>query len=171
MTSSKVAISSWLVCFRVSISTIPRSDSLAVSVDARWSASAFFFKSSFVRSVTWRWAWAASVEWAIPSASTIWLFQSGMVFTMVVWIFSTIRVSLFCTRRICGAVCREMVLVSSRSCSFFSKRLHLLSRSLASCASSGSPLTAAFASRSFNFPSRTSCSFCFPARMYMVSSL
>ena len=35
-----------------------------------------------------------------PRASTIWLFQRGMVFTIVVWIFSTILVSLFWIRRI-----------------------------------------------------------------------
>ena len=34
---------------------------------------------------------AASASFAMPSASTIWLFHRGMVFTMVVWIFSTQR--------------------------------------------------------------------------------
>ena len=150
---------------------MPLSDSFAVSTDARWRVSAFFFKSSLVRSVTCRCACAASVECAIPRARTIWLFQRGMVFTMVVWIFSIMVVSLFWIIRICGAVCMEMVLVSSRSWSFFSKRSHLFSRSLAACASSGSPLAAAFWWSSLSFPSRTSWSFFLPARMYMESSL
>ena len=34
---------------------------------------------------------------------------------MVDWIFSAMTVSLVCTIRICGAVCIETVLVSSRS--------------------------------------------------------
>ena len=32
-------------------------------------------------------------EFASPSASTIWLFHSGMVFTSVVWIFSIMSIS------------------------------------------------------------------------------
>ena len=46
---------------------MPLSDSFAVSTDARWRVSAFFFKSSLVRSVTCRCACAASVETAKES--------------------------------------------------------------------------------------------------------
>ena len=77
---------------------------------------------SFVMSVTARCAAAACVLCSTPSAMTIWLFHSGIVFTSVDCIFSAITVSLPCTSRICGAVCKATVRVSSRSCSFFSKR-------------------------------------------------
>ena len=51
----------------------------------------------------------------MPSASTIWLFHTGMVFTIVDWIFSTITVSEDWIRRIWGAIWMEMLRVSSRS--------------------------------------------------------
>ena len=86
--------------------------------------SAFFFSRVFVISVTCRWASIAFCAWLKPSARTIWLFHSGMVLTREVWIFSDISVSLFWIIRICGAICRQMTRVSSRSCSFFSKRWH-----------------------------------------------
>ncbi len=66
-------------------------------------------------SVTSFCALAASLEWFRPIAITIWLFQRGMVFTRVDWIFSDMAVSLLWMRRIWGAICMEMVLVSSRS--------------------------------------------------------
>ena len=171
MTSSKVAISDSLVAFKVSISTIPRSDSLAVSTVAIFSFSAFLRRSSLVISLTSLWAAAACAECSTPRASTIWLFQSGIVLTSVDWIFSAIIVSFPCTRRICGAVCMAIVLVSSRSCSFFSKRSHLESRSFAACASSASPLAIALFFSSCSSPFLVSASFCFPASTYMANSL
>ena len=66
-------------------------------------------------SVTSFWALAASVEWLKPMAMTIWLFHRGIVFTRVDCIFSDMAVSLFWISLICGAICMEMVLVSSRS--------------------------------------------------------
>ena len=53
--------------------------------------------------------------WCSVRAMTIWLFQSGMVFTMEERIFSAMTESLDCIMRICGAICMEMVRVSSRS--------------------------------------------------------
>ena len=47
------------IAFRVSMSTIPRSDSLAVSMVAILRVWAFLRSSSFVISVTSRWAFAA----------------------------------------------------------------------------------------------------------------
>ena len=70
-------------------------------------------------------------EWCSVSASTIWLFQRGMVLTMEERIFSLMTASLDCIMRICGAICTEIMRVSSRSCSFFSKRPIMLARSLA----------------------------------------
>ena len=57
----------------------------------------------------------------MPSVRTIWFFHSGMVLRTEVWIFSTSAVSLFWIMRICGAVCSEIMRVSSRSWSFFFK--------------------------------------------------
>src|SRR5699024_8904633 len=102
---------------------------------------------SFVMSVTSRWAWAAWAECSTPRASTIWLFQRGTVLTMVDCIFSTIWVSLFWTRRIWGAVWMAIILVSSRSWTFFSNRSHMDSRSLAAWMSSASPVALAFCTR------------------------
>ena len=73
----------WLVWRRVSMSTMPRSLSLAVSMVLIFSFSAFFRSRSFVRLETSRWAFTACSEWASPRASTIWLFHRGMVFTRV----------------------------------------------------------------------------------------
>ena len=66
-------------------------------------------------SVTARSACIACWLWAMPSASTIWFFHSGIVFTMVVWIFSAIIVSLDWIRRICGPIWMDTLRVSSRS--------------------------------------------------------
>ena len=85
-----VSISIWLVCESVSISTMPRSASRATPVVAVLSFSAFLRKSSLVISETARCASSADCVWCMPSASTIWLFHSGMVFTIDVWIFSAI---------------------------------------------------------------------------------
>ena len=147
------------------MSTIPLSVSRAVSIVAIFSFCAFFFNSSLVISVTSLWAAAACAECSTPRASSIWLFHKGMVLTIVDCIFSAIRVSLLCTRRIWGAVWMAMVLVSSRSWIFFSNRIQRDSRSFAACASSGRPLACAFSISSFNFPSRISPSFFFPARI------
>ena len=49
----------------------------------------------------------------------------GMVFTREDWIFSTMRVSLFCSIRVWGPIWMDTIRVSSRSWSFFSKRLHI----------------------------------------------
>ena len=114
------------MAFRVSISTMPRSLSLAISTLPVFSISEFFFSRSLVKSVTSRWAFMACWEWDMPRASTIWLFHRGMVFTMLVWIFSTMRVSLFWIMRIWGDIWMEIILVSSRSWIFFSKRVHML---------------------------------------------
>ena len=76
-------MSDWFVWRSVSMSTMPRSDSRAVSMVLIFSFSAFLRSNSFVISVTSRCARTASAECATPSANTIWLFQSGMVFTMV----------------------------------------------------------------------------------------
>ena len=164
-------MSDWFVYFNVSMSTMPRSDSFAVSTVAIFSMSAFFCSSWFVISVTLRCASIAFCESAMPSEITIWFFHSGIVFMMEVWIFSIIRLSLFWIMRICGAVWREMTRVSSRSCSFFSKRMHLFSKSFAACASSGRPDFSAFSRRAFSSVFRASASFCLPARIYIVSSL
>ena len=153
------------------MSTMPRSDSFAVSTEAICSISAFFCSSAFVMSVTCRWASMARREFSMPSVSTIWFFHSGMVLSTEVWIFSTSAVSLFWIMRICGAVCSEIMRVSSRSWSFFSNRTHLFSKSLAACASSGRFEASAFARRSCSVVLRASASFCLPARIYMVSSL
>ena len=61
------------------VNTIPRSDSLAVSTVAIFSFSAFLRRSSLVISLTSLWAAAACAECSTPRASTIWLFQSGIV--------------------------------------------------------------------------------------------
>lgn len=66
---------------------------------------------------------------------------------------------------------KDAMLVSSRSYSFFSNRLQRSSRSLAACASSAFPVICALFCRSRSSVERTSSSFFFPARMYMVSSL
>ena len=97
------------------MSTTPRWDSLAVSMVPILRASAFFFSSSLVMSVTARSACMACWLWARPSASTIWFFHRGMVLTMVDWIFSAIMELLFCKSRIWGPICKLMVRVSSRS--------------------------------------------------------
>ena len=55
-TSSRVEISCSLVCFRVSMSTMLRSASLAVAMVPVFSMSAFFLRSSLVISVTALWA-------------------------------------------------------------------------------------------------------------------
>ena len=122
-------------------------------------------------SVTARSACMACWLWARPRASTIWFFHRGMVFTMVDWIFSAIMVLLFCSRRIWGPICRLMLRVSSRSYSFFSKRSHWSARSRAAWASSGRPEDLALSMACCSSPARTSASFFFPARMYMLSSL
>ena len=109
------------------MSTMARSDSLAVSMVAIFSLSAFFFNSSLVISVTAFCASMACWLWLRPRASTIWLFHRGMVFTREDWIFSDIRVSLFWSRRIWGPIWMETIRVSSRSWSFFSKRRHMAS--------------------------------------------
>ena len=70
-----------MVCLRVSMSMMLRSDSLAVSMVLILRVSAFLRSSSLVMSVTCLWALAASVAWATPRAMTIWLFHSGMVLT------------------------------------------------------------------------------------------
>ena len=113
--SSSVSISCLFVCCSVSMSTMPRSDSFAISIVPCLSVAAFFFSSSFVASVTARSACIACWLWAMPSASTIWFFHSGIVFTMVVWIFSAIIVSLDWIRRICGPIWMDTLRVSSRS--------------------------------------------------------
>ena len=115
MTSSRVLINVLLVAVRVSMSTMPRSLSRAVSMVAVLRASAFFFSSALVMSVTSRWAFAASLEWFKPMAMTIWLFHKGIVFTRVDCIFSDMAVSLLWISRIWGAICMEMVRVSSKS--------------------------------------------------------
>ena len=107
----------------------------------------------------------------MPRASTIWLFHRGMVFTREDWIFSIIWVSLFCSRRVWGPICTDTMRVSSRSWSFFSKRLHRFTRSLYAWASSARPVCSAFLRSSSSSVDRTSASRFFPARMYMVSSL
>ena len=94
------------------------------------SMSAFFFSSSLVMLVTALWAAVAWRECSRPRESTIWLFHRGMVFTREDWIFSSIRVSLFWISRVWGPIWMEIMRVSSRSWSFFSKRLHMLVRSL-----------------------------------------
>ena len=81
----------------IGCSVQPRSLSFATSTVAVWSASAFFLRSSFVMSVTAFSASIACFECASPREMSIWLFHSGIVFTMVDWIFSVIRASLFCT--------------------------------------------------------------------------
>ncbi len=94
-----------------------------------------------------------------------------MVLTTVVWIFSTMSISLFWTNRIWGAVCMAMVRVRSRSESFFSKRSQAAVSFCTASASSVRPVARAFAASSASWPERTSSSFFRPARMYMVSSL
>ncbi len=153
------------------MSTMPRSLSLAVSMVATLSASAFLRSRELVISVTSRCALAASLEWLRPMAMTIWLFQRGMVLTRVDWIFSDMAVSLLWISRICGAICMEIVLVSSRSYIFFSKRSHIEAKSLAACVSSGRPLCSAFFKRAGRSVLRACSSFFFPARIYMDSSL
>ena len=56
MTSSRVEISCWLVCCRVSISTMERSASLAVAMVPIFRVSAFLRSSWLVISVTAFWA-------------------------------------------------------------------------------------------------------------------
>ena len=90
-------------------------------------------------SVTADWALSAASLLASPSASSIWLFHRGMVFTSVVWIFSIMSISLFCTRRICGAICMATVRDRSRSDSFFSKRLQAAASFCTASASSVEP--------------------------------
>ena len=107
----------------------------------------------------------------MPRASTIWLFHRGMVFTREDWIFSIISVSLFCKSRVWGPICTDTMRVSSRSCSFFSKRLHRFTRSLYAWASSARPDCSAFFRSSTSSVERTSARRFLPARMYMVSSL
>ena len=107
----------------------------------------------------------------MPIAITIWLFHRGSVFMMTVWIFSVIIVSLFCTRRICGAIWIETMRVSSRSWIFRSNRTHCSVKSFAACASSGSPLFCAFSCSATRVTSRSCASFFLPARMYIDSSL
>ena len=169
--SSSVSISCLLVCCRVSISTMPRSDSLAMSMVPCLSVAAFLRSSSLVASVTARSACMACWLWAMPRASTIWFFHSGIVLTMVVWIFSAIIVSFDWIRRICGPIWMETLRVSSKSYSFFSKRSHRSARSRAAWASSGSWVRWAFSCAAFRSVARTCSSFFLPARMYMVSSL
>ena len=77
-------------------------------------------------SFTSRWASMACWEWCSVSARVIWLFQSGMVFTMEERIFSAMTESLFCIMRICGDIWTDTMRVSSRSCSFFSNRPSML---------------------------------------------
>ncbi len=170
ITSSSVEISVWFVFVSVSISTMPRSDSRAVSTVAVFSISALRLSSSLVASVTSRWALAASFEWFSPTAITIWVFHRGIVFTSVDWIFSDMMVSLFCTSRICGAICRDTMRVSSRSWSFLSKRSQSAERSLAAWVSSGSPLRRAFSTAAGSSDELTCSSFFLPARIYMDNS-
>ena len=94
---------------------MPRSASLALSVVAIFSFSAFLSSSSLVRSLTARWASMALCVCARPRASTIWLFHRGMVLFSEVWIFSAISWLLDWIRRICGAIWMETLRVNSRS--------------------------------------------------------
>ena len=139
ITSSKVWMRFSLVAFKVSMSTMPRSDSRATSTVEAFNSSAFLRRSSLVMSVTADWALSAASLLARPSASSIWLFHKGMVFTSVVWIFSIMSISLFCTRRICGAICMATVRDRSRSDSFFSKRLQAADNFCTASASSVEP--------------------------------
>ena len=66
--------------------------------------SALRLRSSLVALVTAVWAAVALRLFSSPRASTIWLFQSGMVFTREDWIFSTMRVSLFWSIRVWGPI-------------------------------------------------------------------
>ncbi len=95
-----------------------------------FSISAFLRSSSLVVLVTADWAAVALRLFSMPRASTIWLFHRGMVFTREDWIFSTISVSLFWSIRVWGPIWMDTIRVSSRSWSFFSKRLHICTRSL-----------------------------------------
>ena len=94
-----------------------------------------------------------------------------MVLVRVDWIFSAIRVSLFCTRRIWGPICREIIRVSSRSWIFFSNRSQKAAMSLAAWLSAASPVCCAFSIICGSTCSRTFCSFFLPARMYIPNSL
>ena len=65
----------------------------------------------------------------------------------------------------------DTIRVSSRSCSFFSKRPMRFVKSFTACASSGRPDFTAFARSSARSFSRSSCTRSLPAMMYIVSSL
>ncbi len=81
-----------------------------------FKASAFFFSSSLVVSETARWASIASCEMGESQGDDHLALPKGdWLFTMVVWIFSAIRLSLFWIMRIWGAIWMEMFRVSSRS--------------------------------------------------------
>ena len=115
ITSSRVEMSDSFVYFSVSISAIPRSDSLAASIVPVLRMSAFLRSSSFGHVGDLSLCGYCLFGVGYTSASTIWLFQRGIVLMRVDWIFSTIIALLFCTRRICGAIWMEIIRVSSRS--------------------------------------------------------
>src|SRR5699024_8063627 len=171
LTSSIVEIRASLVCLMVSTSTMPRSVALAVSMVFCFRVSAFFFSRSLVSSVSFCWVFIAWSVWCMPRARIIWFFQSGMVVTMVVWIFSAMIEFDDWTILICGAIWIETILVRSRSWSFFSKRLAWAFRSFTFWASSGRFDLFAVASRAGSSFWYRSSSFLLPASMYMEISL
>ena len=95
---------------------------------------------------------------------TIWLFHSGMVFIIELWIFSTRSWSPFWMRRTWGAVWMLTMRVSLRSYSFLSKRSRNWLKSWRRCASIGSLVAWAFAWISGRVFSRSSASFHPPGR-------
>ena len=146
--SSIVAIRSSLAFSIASMSKTPRSISVRISALAVRRFSAFFVRSSLVRSLASLTTPAASRPRWIVTAWASWVSQSGTVLTSVELILVTRLLSFSCTSRIDGSDCIVTCRVSFRSCTRRSRSSRAARMSRSSCAfitpwSSGAALTSA----------------------------